>query len=68
MKNFIFKLNTKSNYRGLNGLWIEGVLLNGQWITGRFVDQEDQIVIEADFKLDEVSEIKHVPKLDDTVK
>ena len=56
MKNFA-KVKTKSNYRNLNGQWLEVREFLGNLVACIIIDENGQ-KITADFNLKEIEEIK----------
>jgi hypothetical protein len=53
MKKVYAKINTKSNFRSLNGIWLEVESMNGKRVTCYFED------LKVDFSLKEISEFKY---------
>jgi len=53
MKRIYAKINTKSNFRSLNGIWLEVESMNGKRVTCYFED------LKVDFTLNEISEFKY---------
>ena len=57
MTNLKAKVNTKSNYRNLNGQWLEVREFLGNLVACIIIDENGQ-KITADFNLKEIEEIK----------
>jgi ppGpp synthetase/RelA/SpoT-type nucleotidyltranferase len=53
MKKIYAKIKTKSNFRSLNGIWLEVESMNGKRVTCYFED------LKVDFTLSEISEFKY---------
>ncbi len=52
------KINTKSNYRNLNGQWLEVKEISGKRVTCKVMDNENEEgFIHCDFTLSEVEEM-----------
>jgi hypothetical protein len=51
------KVNTKSNYKGLNGQWLQVKEIQGKRVTCYFFSQEFQRQITIDFSLSEIQEL-----------
>lgn len=57
MKNLKAKVNTKSNYKNLNGQWLEVKEFLGNLVACIIVDENGQRIT-ADFNIKEIEEIK----------
>ena len=57
MTNLKAKVNTKSNYKNLNGQWLEVKEFLGTLVACIIVDENGQIVT-TDFNIKEIEEIK----------
>jgi hypothetical protein len=57
MKNLKAKVNTKSNYKNLNGQWLEVKEFLGNLVACIIVDENGQRIT-ADFNIREIEEIK----------
>ena len=55
---FKAKINTKSNYRNLNGSWLPIIQFLGPEVSCRFTD-EDGIKRTTTFNLNEIKSIEH---------
>lgn len=53
MRTIYAKINTKSNFRSLNGIWLQVESMNGKRVTCYFED------LKVDFTLNEISEFKY---------
>jgi len=58
LENMKAKVNTKSNYKNLNGQWLEVKEIVGTRVSCLSFSEEFQRMITIDFSLNEVTEIK----------
>ena len=58
MKNIYVKVQTKSNFKGLNGEWLLVHEFLGKLVAVKVPDNETDKIITVDFNLKEIIEIK----------